>query len=70
MEWQAAISDLPSPSFNDFDDAVRPRTNEDRSTIDDRIAVIGSSIFLGHVVVGHAVSRKVGADPHVALVGV
>ena len=69
--WQAAAwSDLPNPSFDDFDDPVRARINQNSAAINHCVAVVSSAIFRGHVVIGDAISGKVGADPHVAWVGV
>ena len=67
---KSLLSDLPARSFNNLDDPMRPRINQDSPAINNRIAVVGSSVFLGHIVIGDALSREIRADPNVALVGV
>ena len=56
--------------LDDFDDAVRARVDQNRSTIDDGIAIVANAVFLRNVVVSYSIARQVGADPHIALVGV
>jgi hypothetical protein len=44
--------------------------NEYRSIVDDRVAIPASTVFLGHVVVGHARFGKLGTYPYIALIAV
>jgi hypothetical protein len=68
---EAAEAAASSPDlFDDFDDPVCARVDQDRAPINDRIAVVTNAVFWRHVVVGHPVSGKVRADSHIALVGV
>lgn len=67
-KWQAADSGLPSLSLDDLNDPVRARVHQDSASINDRVTIAGSTIFRGHVVIGNAISRKVGADSHIAVV--
>jgi hypothetical protein len=56
--------------LDNFDYAATARVHQHRSIVDDRIAILASSVFLGHVVVGHACFRKLGANSYVALITV
>ena len=68
---QAAVNGgLRCASFDDFNDPVCPRIDQDSPSIDNRIAVVVSAVFRRHVVVSHAIPRQIRANPHIALVGV
>jgi hypothetical protein len=54
--------------LDNFDYAATARVNQHRSIVYDRIAILASTVFLGHVVVGHACFRKLGANSYVALI--
>jgi hypothetical protein len=55
-------------SLNDFDDAVCTRVDENRSAVDDRIAMITNPIFRRNVIVGYAIARKICAHPNVTVI--
>ena len=49
--------------INNLDDCVRPRVNEHRVAVDDRVSVLpGPRIFRRHFVISHAAIREHGTD--------
>jgi hypothetical protein len=55
-------------SLNDFDDAVRARVDENRSTVDNCITIITNPVFRRNVVVGYAIARKICAYTYIAVI--
>lgn len=56
--------------LDDFNDAARTRIDQNRSIVDDRIAIIASTVFRRNVVIGDACFRKYCAYCYVAFVAV
>jgi hypothetical protein len=56
--------------LDNLDYAASAGINKHRSIIDNGVAILAGTIFLGNVVVGYARFRKLSAHPHVALVPV
>jgi hypothetical protein len=73
MQRQSGRSPLaagPVVSIDDFDDAVGPGIDQDRSAVDHGVAIIANAVFGRHVVIRYPLAREVSADPHIALVDV
>jgi hypothetical protein len=51
-----------------LNDPAGARINQDRSTIDDSIAILASTVFLRNVIIRHARFRKLGTHPYIALI--
>src|ERR1700742_756968 len=49
---------------------MRTRVDENRSAIDDRVAIIANTVFWRNVVVGYPIAGQVCADPYVTVVRV
>jgi hypothetical protein len=56
--------------LDDLYDAASMGINQNGSIVDDRVAIPASTVFLGHVVVGHARFGKLGTHPYLALIAV
>ena len=57
-------------SFDDFDDSVRSRIDQDGPTIDHRIAVVPNTVLRGDVIIGHPILWQICADSQVAPVSI
>lgn len=67
---QAGPNGVRCVSFDDFNDPVCPRIDQNSPSIDNRIAVVVSAVFRRHVVVSYTIPGQIRADPHIALVGI
>src|ERR1700744_2883698 len=55
-------------SLDDFDDTMRARIDENRSTVDNRIAIITYPIFRRNVIVGYAIARKICSYAYITVI--
>jgi hypothetical protein len=55
-------------SFDDLNNPVRPRIDQHRPVIHDRVAVVANAVLGGHLVIGHAAGRQDRSDADLLLV--
>jgi hypothetical protein len=44
--------------------------DQNRAIVDDRVAILASTVFLGHIVIGHAGLWELGTHPYITLIAV
>ena len=54
--------------FDDFDDAMGARIDQDGPVVHDRIAIVADAIFRRHIVISDALLGQNGADPNVFVI--
>jgi hypothetical protein len=56
--------------LDDFDYAARTGVNQNRSIVDNCVAIFACTVLLRNLIIGDARFRKLSADPHIALITV
>lgn len=56
--------------LDDLNNAMSSRVDQYGSIVDDRVAILGRPVLPGNLVIGHAASRKLGADAHFILIAI
>src|SRR4051794_39231855 len=66
----SSLEQQQSNLFDDFHDTTSTRFDQNRSIVDDRVAILSDTVLLRDLVIGHARFRKLGAYPYIALITV
>src|ERR1700722_11855376 len=59
---------MPQYLFDNLDNPVRARIDQNRAAVHDGVAIVPGAIFRRHVVIGDAVFRQHRADPDILVI--